>query len=116
MRMALAESAVDFYTLGDIIDASADEGEALHAQLSPGKAIPLRLLIAVEQPKTQEPKPAKPQCPGVHIGETARSRLALNFCRVEADAHAGGTTVHEVPSPEDGGAADPSRRKGQEGS
>ena len=78
MRMALAESAVDFYTLGDIIDASADEGEALHAQLSPGKARPLRLLIAVEQPKTQEPKPAKPQCLEAREGGTLKNRPMLN--------------------------------------
>ena len=77
-QMALVACTADLYTFEDIIDSPEDETKAFYAGMSPGQATALRMLMTAEQQKTQKPKPAKPQFPGVRIRETARRHPTLN--------------------------------------
>ena len=77
-QIASAARTADMFTFEDIVDASADDGKALFARISPGRTRALRTLIAAERRGTQMPRPAKPQFPEARFGRTVRKHPIQN--------------------------------------
>ena len=61
MQLALAARAADVVAWEEMTDLSEEGRKRLRNRLPPGQARFLRELITADQPKTQMPKPAKPQ-------------------------------------------------------
>ena len=65
--LALAICEADIHSWGDIAELTEHEKDLLTKTMSAGQAQVLRRLIVATQPRTQMPKPAKPQFPEINI-------------------------------------------------
>ena len=67
-QLALIVCSADIESWEDLVDMTDLERDLLMKTMSAGQAQLVRRMIATEQPRTQMPKPAKPQFPEVNIG------------------------------------------------
>ena len=67
-NLALSICEADIHSWGDIAELTEHEKDLLTKTMSAGQAQVLRRLIVATQPRTQMPKPAKPQFPEINIG------------------------------------------------
>ena len=69
-QLALMVCSADTDTWEELVDMADLERDLLARTMSAGQAQLVRKMIAAKQPRTQMPKPAKPQFPEVNIGST----------------------------------------------
>ena len=72
-QLALIVRSADIDTWEALIDMTDLERDLLMKTMSAGQAQLVRRMIATKQPRTQAPKPAKPQFPEVNVGSAIQN-------------------------------------------
>ena len=83
-NLALSVCEADIHSWDDIAELADQEKDLLIKTMSAGQAQVLRRLIVATQPRTQMPKPAKPQFPEIDISSaTQDTKLSYEAAATE---------------------------------
>ena len=80
-HLAFAACTADVITWKEVTDPSQADRKQLRNRLSPCQVRIFRRLIKADQPRTQMPRPAKPQLPELETGETVDKDATLKSVR-----------------------------------